>query len=110
MSDLKEKNNSMKKYICQIVYLTECQEINDKIETYNENLIKWGDANGIVIMKTTPNFILNTGKLNDLCFVVDGNYSSLNRLSVVRLLESVAAQCPEFILSKGWKNIKKIPL
>ncbi|KAK4321346.1 hypothetical protein Pmani_007827 [Petrolisthes manimaculis] len=47
ISALKDKNNSMKIYVCQIVPSSMCQDIIAKIEEYNEQLTKWGETNGI---------------------------------------------------------------
>ena len=54
ISDLKEKNTNMNVYVCQIVPSPMCQEMHAKIEDYNKHLLKWGETNGISIIKTVP--------------------------------------------------------
>lgn len=68
ISALKDKNNSMKIYVCQIVPVSMRQDIIAKIEEYNDQLLKWGEANGITIIETVPTFKLGTGELDELCF------------------------------------------
>ena len=107
VSDLKVKNCSMKIYVCQIVPPSVSQEMKDNIESFNEQLLKRGKANGLTILKTVPNFKLSTGELDDLCFEDDANSAALSRIGIIRLLDTVVNQRPEFILCKTWKQVKK---
>ena len=107
VSDLKEKNSNMKAYICQVIPISESQETKKKIETYNEHLLEWGESNGITILKTTQNFRFSTGEYDDMCFDDDNGCSILNRLGVVRLLDTISTQCSEFKLCKNWNKAKK---
>lgn len=108
VSDLKEINCNMKINVCQVVPVPVSMEIQRTISDYNELLFKWGEANGIGIVKTTPDFTLGTGNVDELCFEDEENKPILlNRIGVIRMLESIEKQCPGFYLSKDWKNIKK---
>lgn len=79
ISDLKEKNYKMKIYVCQAVPTPMSPDFQAIIADYNEHLIKWGDTNGLAIIKTALNFKLGTGELDDLCFNMEmGNISVLN--------------------------------
>lgn len=40
VSDLKERNCNMKIYVCQIVPPSVSQEMKDKVESFNEHLLK----------------------------------------------------------------------
>ncbi|KAK3852578.1 hypothetical protein Pcinc_040839 [Petrolisthes cinctipes] len=108
ISALKDKNNSMKIYVCQIVPLSMCQDIIAKIEEYNEQLTKWGETNGIKIIETVPTFKLGTGELDELCFdTKNDKYSAMNRLGVIKLLGVIKRQCPEFQLCANWEQVKR---
>ncbi|KAK4316782.1 hypothetical protein Pmani_012085 [Petrolisthes manimaculis] len=107
VTDLKEKNCSMKIYVCQIVPPNNSHGLKENIESFNECLIKWGETNGIIIIKTTPNFKLGTGELDDLCFEGDENNAILSRIGIIRLLDTVTNQFSEFKLCKNWKQLKK---
>ncbi len=108
ISDLKEKNNNIKVHVCQVVPLATCQEYQAKIDDYNEHLIKWGETNGINIVKSVPSFRLYTGELDDLCFNTENDsISLLNRLGVIKLLTTMERQCPELQLRADWEKAKK---
>lgn len=108
ISALREKNSSMKVYVCQVVPLPTCQDVNDKIEDYNEQLTKWGEANGIKVIKTVPTFKLGTGELEELCFdIKNDSYFTLNRLGAIKLLSTIKRQCPEFHLCTKWEQVKR---
>ena len=107
ISALKDKNNSMKIYVCQILPSPMCQDINVKIEDYNEQLTKWCETNGIKIIETVPTFKLGTGELDELCFdIKNDSYSALNRLGAIKLLGVIKRQCPEFQLCTNWEQVK----
>lgn len=109
ISDLKEKNNNMNVYVCQIVPSPEYQDIQSKIEDCNNHLVKWGETNGIKIIDTVPTFKLGTGEMDDLCFdkVIDSSYSTLNRLGAVKLLNVINRQCPNFNLCPNWQEVRR---
>lgn len=107
VSDLKEKNCSMKIFVCQIVPPNVSQDLKESIEYFNDHLLKWGETNGINILKITQNFKLGTGELDDLCFENDASGEVFSRIGIIRLLDTVANQCSEFKLCKNWKQVKK---
>ena len=109
ISDLKEKNSAMKIYVCQVVPMSMTQEIETKIDDYNELLLKWGEVNGIEIVKTVPTFRLGTGELDELSFSKEEEEDSgftLNRLGVIKLLSTIKKQCPDFHLCSKWDEVK----
>lgn len=108
ISDLKEKNNNIKVHVCQVVPLVTSQENQAKTDDYNEHLIKWGETNGINIIKCVSSFKLYTGELDDLCFnKKNDSISVLNRLGVIKLLNTMKRQCPELQLRADWEKLKK---
>lgn len=110
ISDLKVKNSEMKIYVCQVVPVPEFPEIASRIVDYNEQLSKWCDRNGVNVVKTHPEFTLGTGNVDELCFdVEDDTCCILNRLGVIRLLNTLKKQCPGFSLCKNWENVRKKP-
>lgn len=109
ISELKEKNNAMKIYVCQVVPTPMTQENLTKIEDYNELLVKWGETNGIEIIKTVSTFRLGTGELDDLSFSKEEEEDSgftLNRLGAIKLLSTIKKQCPDFHLCAKWNEVK----
>ena len=71
ISDLKEKNSEMKIHVCQVVPVPEPQEVQNKVKYYNEQLIKWREANGVNIVKTAPEFTLGTGNVDEWCLDIE---------------------------------------
>lgn len=105
---LKEKNSAMKVHVCQLVPPPTTEEIQAKILDYNEHLTKWGEANGINIIKTAPIFVLSTGEVDDMCFDTENNSRPvLNRLGVIKLLSTIKKQYPDFHLCTDWEEVKK---
>ena len=108
VSDLKERNSNMVINVCQIVPVPVSVEVQCSISDYNEQLVKWGEANGVGVVKTTPEFTLGTGSVDELCFEDEENRTILmNRLGVIRLLNTIEKQCSGFKLSSDWVNIKR---
>lgn len=108
ISDL-VKNNAMKIYVCQVMPMPTTPEIQTKTEDYNELLVKWGETNGIEIIKTAPIFRLGTGELDDLSFSKAEEENSgftLNRLGAIKLLSTITKQCPDFHLCSTWDEVK----
>lgn len=102
VSDLKEKNNTMNVYVCKVVPYNEIQE---RIEGFNESLDKWAETNGISVIDTVPTFTLGTNELDDLCFdkEIDSHFS-LNRLGAIKLLSTINKLCPQFKLCPNWEK------
>ena len=109
ISDLKEKNSDMKISVCQIVPVPMSQETETKIDDYNRHLEKWGESNGVTVIKTVPSFRLGTGDIDDLCFETakDNELLVLNRIGIIKLLGSIYTQCTNFQLCSGWDTVKR---
>lgn len=110
ISDLKEKNSEMKIHVCQVVPVPEPQEFQAKVKYYNDRLIEWGEANGVNIVKTAPEFILGTGNVDEWCFDIENRKPcTLNRMGVIKLLSALEKQCSGFHLCKNWASIQRQP-
>ena len=110
ISDLKEKNSEMKIHVCQVVPVPEPLEIQAKVKYYNEQLLEWGETNGVNIVKTAPEFTLGTGNVDEWCFdKEDKKPCILNRLGVIKLLSVLQKQCSGFHLCKNWSSIQRQP-
>ena len=111
VSDLKYKCSNMKIYVCDIVPAQGSQEANDKIIQYNEKLLKWADANGVFVVNTSAIFTLSTGDVDEMCFntASDTTIPIFNRFGVIRLLDAIDKQCPDFQLCSKWSENKRIP-
>ncbi|KAK4310793.1 hypothetical protein Pmani_017649 [Petrolisthes manimaculis] len=109
ISDLKEKYSNMKIYVCTIAPAPVSREKRCKIDNYNEHLARWADVNGVTLVNTSPIFKLSTGNIDELCFNTEKNTTPLilNRLGVIRLLDAIDKQCPEFQLCSDWKGLKR---
>ena len=109
ISDLKDKFNSMKIYVCTIAPAPVSCEVKCKIENYTEQLEKWADANGVTLVHTSPMFKLSTGDVDELCFNTERDTTPLilNRLGAIRLLDAIDKQCPEFQLCSNWIEVKR---
>ena len=85
------------------------QNIQIKINEYNEHLEKWCDTNGVEIIRLVPTFKLGTGDLDDLCFdKVNGKLPLvINRLGAVKLLDALNNRCPNFHLCSDWNTLKR---
>jgi len=111
ISILKQRCDNMEFYICQLVPTLKEGNLNDKILSFNEQLMDWSHSNGVSIIKTDLPFRLGTGDLDELCFdVQDGEEFSgvlLNRLGAIRLLSTIKKQCPHFKLCHDWNSAKR---
>ncbi|KAK3859507.1 hypothetical protein Pcinc_034388 [Petrolisthes cinctipes] len=58
ISDLKEKNNSMNVYVCNVVPYSTHEDIQERIEGFNNNVVKWAETNGIPVIDTVSTFTL----------------------------------------------------
>ena len=84
------------------------QDVHGKIEDYNNHLVKWGETNGISVIDIVPPFKLDTSELDDLCFDKEtDSYSTLIRLEVIKLLNIIDRQCPNFNLCSNWEEVKR---
>lgn len=66
VSDLKDKCTNMKIYICDFVPAQVFQETNDKIIQYKEKLFRRAEANGVIVVYTSPVFTLGTGDVDEM--------------------------------------------
>ena len=110
VSDLKEMNEDMDIYVCQLVpVLNSDNELQTKINVYNRLLTEWSASNGVLIINTGPPFRIGTGDVDDMCFTMEGENPGLilNRLGVVRLLDTMHKQCSSFDLCPNWNIIKR---
>ncbi|KAK4307059.1 hypothetical protein Pmani_021151 [Petrolisthes manimaculis] len=109
ISDLKEKYSNMKIYVCTIAPAPVSRENICNINNYNEHLARWADVNGVTLINTSPMFKLSTGDIDELCFNTEKDTTPLilNRLGVIRLLDAIDKQCPEFQLCSDWKGLKR---
>ena len=100
----------MKIHVSQVVPVPKPQEIQTKVKYYNERLIEWGEANGVNIVKTAPEFTLGTGNVDKWCFdIEDRKPCTLNRMGVIKLLSALEKQCSGFHLCKNWASIQRQP-
>ena len=105
IADLKVKNENMEISVCELVPSVNEEDLDIKINQFNNKLDKWSESNGISIIKTNLEFRLGTGEVNELCFREDGIF--LNRFGIVRLLTTLSKKCDFFELAKNWKDISR---
>ena len=98
----------MEVYVCQLVPTLVSDELQAKINEFNDQLLKWGNTNSISIINCNLPYRLATGNIDDMCFVVNEEDSTclLNRLGVIRLLDHISKQCIGLKLSDNWNKIK----
>lgn len=98
----------MKIHVCQVIPVPEPYETLIKVKNYNEELLEWGVKNGVNIVKTSPEFTLGTGNVDEWSFdIEDGKPCILNRMGVIKLLIIIKKPCSGFRLCKTWANIKR---
>lgn len=68
VSELKEKNEDMEIYICQLVPTLNSDELQARINEYNDQLMNWSSTNGVSLIKTDLPFRLGTGEADDMCY------------------------------------------
>ena len=98
----------MKIHVCQVVPVPEPQENQPKVKHYNEQLHESGEANGINIMKTAPEFTLGTGTVDEWCFdMEDKKPCILDRMGVIKPLSALEKQCSGFHLCRDWASVQR---
>ena len=102
ITDLKAKNENIKIMVCELVPSLNDEDLDDKINLYNQKLCEWSSTNGISVIKLNSNFRLGTGEINELCYKADGVL--LNRLGILRLLTTISKQCEYFKLAENWNS------
>ena len=108
ISTLKEKNEDMIIYVCELVPSLKEDENLTKIKNYNKGMIEWCFKNNINIIKTDLPFRLGTGELDEMCFTTNEDTSdvTLNRFGVLRLLNTISKQYPDINLCSDAKELK----
>lgn len=103
ISSLKEKNENMIIYICEIVPVAREEDIQSAIKDYNNKLIEWSFNNSINIIKTDLPFRIATGEMDDMCTDVDLDSCNvnLNRFGVIRQLDTILKQHPDIKISNN---------
>ena len=109
ISDLKTKNPDMDIYICQLVPTLQSDELQAKINEFNDELLNWSLTNEISVLCTNLPFKLATNEVDEMCFNMNDENPGLflNRLGVIRLLDYIAKKCSNFNLSENWTKIKR---
>ena len=104
---LKQRNEDMAIYICEIAPVMQVEEYDEKINNYNNKLSSWSVENGVTMIKTNLLFRLGTGEVDLMCF--DDNVESegvfLNRYGILRLLNAVCKQCSHFKLCQNKEEL-----
>lgn len=104
--NLKEINEAMEISICQLAPTLMVEKYDDKINDYNNKLVKWSSDNGISHIETNLRFRLGTGDIDDMCYENDGESPGLflNRFGILRLLSAISKQCTYFNLQNKLSN------
>ena len=104
VTSLKEINEDMHIYICELAPVLKVEEYEDSINTFNNQLIAWSRSNGVSVIETNLQFRLGTSEVDHMCYQENpGNF--LNRFGIIRLLNVISKQCPFLKLHDNWKNI-----
>ena len=104
VAGLKQINEEMNIYICELVPVVRVQEYDESINNFNNQLATWSTNNGATVIKTNLQYRLGTGEVDQMCFHkdIENNGNFLNRYGVIRLLNIIAQQCSFLKLQKGW--------
>ena len=108
VAQLKQINEDMVIYICQIGPTLKTDALGEKLVHFNEQLENWCKENGVILIKTFLAFKLGTGEVDNSCYDVSEEYSGvfLNRVGVIRLLSTIAKSCEQFCLREDWNESK----
>ena len=113
VSSLKQINENMKIFICELAPAVRAEDYDDHINNFNTHLINWSETNGVTVIKSNLKFRLGTGEVDTLCFntsISEQEENFLNRYGVIRLLDAIKNQCTLFKLSENWEtNIRQTP-
>ena len=110
VSTLKEKNELVEIYVCELVTIFDDREYEPRIKDYNKKLIEWSSDNNINIIKTDLPFRLGTGETDEMCFEFREEIKDrvLNRYDgVIRLLDTVVKQYPDISDSINIAEMKR---
>ena len=107
IANLKQTNERMEIFICELAPVPQVQEFDEKINNFNNQLPAWGESNGIKVIKTNLQYRLGTGDIDQMCYdgtqMIEGKF--LNRFGIIRLLNIIASQCPFLKLNSEWNKI-----
>ena len=107
IANLKQANESMEIFLCELAPVPQVQEFDEKINNFNQQLPTWCETNGIKVIKTNLQYRLGTGDVDQMCYdgtqMIEGKF--FNRYGTIRLLNIIANQCPFFKLNEDWNNI-----
>ena len=107
IANLKQANERMEIFICELAPVPQVQEFDDKINNFNHRLLAWSEDNGVKVIKTNLQYRLGTGDIDQLCYdgtqVTEGKF--FNRFGIIRLLNIIASQCPFFKLNDDLNDI-----
>ena len=107
IASLKEVNEEMKIFICELAPVPQVQEFDEKINSFNNQLSAWSENNGVKVIKTNLQLRLGTGEVDHMCYdrscMIEGKY--LSRIGIIRLLNILVKQCPFFKLNDDWDKI-----
>ena len=112
VATLREKNENMEIFICELVPSYEGESLISKVKEFNNKLVEWTYHNKINLIKTDLPFRLGTGEIDDMCIENLGSYTNyfpLSRYGVVRLLSTIHNQYPNINLCPNIDNIKRNP-
>ena len=99
-------------HVCQLAPTLLAQETQGKIGDFNEHLRSLCESNHTHIINSDPAFRLGTGEIEDMCFDMESDSpgSTLNRLGIIRLFNTINKQFPHINMFKNIDSIKKITL
>ena len=104
IASLKEVNEEMCIYICELTPVLKVEEYDESINIFNNQLADWSKNNGVSVIETNLQFRLGTSEVDHMCYQ-ENEGTFLNRFGIIRLLNVINKQCPLLKLHDNWKNI-----
>ena len=111
ISNLKEVNEDIQIYICELVPTMKHEGSLDTIKDFNAKLIEWSYNNNIHIVKTDLPFKVGTGEIDDMCIGYceqTKGHNILNRYGVIRLLDTIIKQYPDLDICLTKNELLKV--
>ena len=107
VTELKQANENMNIYICELAPIPNVQDFDEHINNFNNQLVAWSSNNGVSVIKTNLEYRLGTGEVDHMCFTEtnEEHRNFLNRFGIIRLLNVISKQCPSLKLHENWENI-----
>lgn len=106
ISDLKSKKEDMDIYMCKVAPSISDDDLQARINEFNDELETWSVSNNIHVIDTNTCFRMSNGNVDDMCYGIE-NELVLNRLGTIKLLECIASKCENFKLNEKWNVIKR---